>query len=233
MYRKFGLLVLVLVFMFLFTGLAYAACLKYVCVKEPGGVNDSLNPGSVSNIELTSGPALPTNVKISKEKLEYKCSGDTDWTLITIRSCNPVSGCPSIYPWEVPFTPKDDCNMKVTILDANGVKLAGDQGGLFSIGEVSLKIMQPNGGEELMSGQQYTVVWNSGMKDVVRSVLSYKCDDMLWTKIVSLPGNPLFYKWDVPAPADNCKVKVILKDSSGTILATDQSDGTFEIIQAP
>jgi hypothetical protein len=218
--------------MFLFTGLAYG-CSKYVCVKEPGGVNDSLNPGSVSNIELTSGAALPTNVNISKEKLEYKCSGDTAWTLITIRSCNSISGCPLKYPWEVPFTPKINCNMKVTILDANGVKLAGDQGGLFSIGEVSLKIMQPDGGEALMSGQQYTVVWNSGMTDVVRSVLSYKCDDIIpipWTKIVSLPGNPLYYTWDVPAPANNCKVKVILKDSSGNILATDQSDGSFEII---
>lgn len=227
MYRKLGLLVLV--FMFLFTGLAYAVCSKYVCIVEPGA-NDVLTPGSVSYVVTTSGAALPSNANISREKLAYKCSDDSDWTTITIRSCNAISGCPSEYPWEVPFTTRKGCQMNVTILDGNGNKLAGDSSGTFAIGGGYVRIVQPNGGEKLTSGQTYNIVWTTDISNTAKSVLAYSCDATTWTKIVALPDSPLNYLWTVPAESsDTCKVRVTLKDSAGTVLKADKSDNNFSI----
>lgn len=242
MYRKAGLIVLVCLTIFLFVGFAYAVCLKEVCVKQPkSGV--MLQAGTVSNIVLEFSSSLPTNLILSKEKLEYICTDGpsgpiTSSGLITIRSCSYTT-CPTVYPWEVPLVSElqTDCQVIATILDQFGQKIFGAKSnGAFQIALGTLKVTQPNGGQELTSDLKYQIIWTSSMEGVAKSVLAYSCDGTTWNKIVALPGNPLYYNWTVPTvlvTTDTCKVKVTLRDGLNNVLATDKSDANFTIQPAP
>jgi hypothetical protein len=82
---------------------------------------------------------------VSKYKLFYTCigpdfqkNGKQTWRLITSRNCNPYSGCPLEYPWEVPFvqavgTIVRDCAVGVVVFDESSKKLGSGRSERFKI----------------------------------------------------------------------------------------------------
>jgi hypothetical protein len=89
----------------------------------------------------------------------------------------------------------------------------------------------------MTSGGQHTITWktNTTAAPVDHIVLSYTLNNGLtWKKIDTTAdsGDDGSFLWNVPNVAtqkDNCKVKIVLKDSSGNTVGSDLSDGVFTI----
>lgn len=97
-----------------------------------------------------------------------------------------------------------------------------------------LRLVSPNGGEVLKVGDLYTINWETYAltRTVARVVLQYSTDGgKTWRNIKTFVGtNPGRYIWTVPnTPCNNCKVRVVLRDSAGISIASDVSDRTFTI----
>jgi hypothetical protein len=99
-----------------------------------------------------------------------------------------------------------------------------------------VRVTAPNGGDVLTSGQRVAVQWET--HETVRPVCSvqlfYSLDGGLnWKRMTGSPvrGNPGSFNWRPRAlkQKDDCKVKVVLKDSSARVLGTDTSDAPFKI----
>ena len=162
--------------------------------------------------------------------LYYSMDSGVTWALIDDR----VTGTRS-YNWGVP-TPggnRKNCLLKVVGFDEAGNKLASDiPNAPFKIEVV--KLVSPNGGEDLTSGDSLWVTWQTNStKESVDStrVLLSKDGGATWTTIFEADGNPGGFSWvpDVKKSEKQCKLKVILKDSSGKTLGADASDGAFTI----
>jgi hypothetical protein len=72
-------------------------------------------------------------------------------------------------------------------------------------------------------------------KKPVESIKLYytKNNGTTWTLITALAGDETSYEWTsvptVTTPKTKCKVKVVLRDASGTSLGSDGSDDYFTI----
>jgi hypothetical protein len=67
---------------------------------------------------------------------------------------------------------------------------------------------------------------------VTKAILSCTLNNgITWKPMATLSENPGFYNdWIVPdRSSPNCKVKVVLKNASGTVIGSDVSDGVFTI----
>lgn len=95
----------------------------------------------------------------------------------------------------------------------------------------SLSLLTPNGGEELISGSMYEILWESGagIDDVLIEYSANKGQD--WTPTVpSNVGNTGSYEWD-PVPAvDSNECLVRISDQSVPDV-NDTSDAVFTIYQ--
>jgi hypothetical protein len=139
---------------------------------------------------------------------------------------------------DVPKT-KGKCIVKVVLKDASGQSVGSDTSDSFftiePIPPPNPTLTSPNGGETLRSGRVHTIAWQTdGAEDLVESVkiLYTKNGRTTWQKIALLSGNPGRYDWTVPDVLNTkteCRVMVVLKDSSGTLLGSDASDDDFTI----
>jgi hypothetical protein len=125
-----------------------------------------------------------------------------------------------------------ECLVKVIGYDSSGMKVGeGISNTTFMI-EV-IRVITPLNNGILTSGFYYPIVWltNATSKPVAESEIFYSIDvGDTWIPITRLPGNPLFYLWEVPSIwSSACKVGVRLKDADGEIIAKDDNDGTFVI----
>jgi len=172
----------------------------------------------------------PTNA--AKFDLKYAMNGTAltpTWKLIA----NKVPG--SSYNWIVfkPTANKMNCLAKVIAYNASGVKVGEDiSDNKFTIEVV--KVISPNGGETLKSGTPHTILWrtNGTKNPVAKAELSYTTGGGIWKPITTLTSNPGSYNWTVPivpSTKTKCKVKVVLKNSSGGSLGNDVSDTVFTI----
>ncbi len=98
-----------------------------------------------------------------------------------------------------------------------------------------VKLGAPNGDESLKSGDPYTILWQmNGTKNPVASVeLHYTLDGGQNWKFIARPSPDLRSQpWILPMvkkPKNNCKVRIVLKDKTGTTLGSDTSDDVFTI----
>jgi hypothetical protein len=218
---------------FLFVGSAYAACSGNVCVIEPS-LGDNLRSGRVSYIVLEINwdrYIFPT----SKYKLFYTCKGSDFqkngkqvWRLITTRYCNPYSGCPLEYPWEVPFverieTPVRDCAVGVVVFDESGKRLGSSRGAAFKI----LPFSTPFSSPYFMPYEQHVVPGSSADYNVFGGKPPYNVTTSN-PDITTINGlTPPQTFTDSPpvtisienyltSPCVDTKVTIILKDGYGT-----------------
>jgi len=169
--------------------------------------------------------APPEAVKFT---LTYSKDNGTTWVLIASNVTE------TSYNWQVPalLNNKKQCLVKVKAFNSQGAMIGKDKSdSVFTIEVV--KLTSPDGGETLTSGTTHTITWTTNnTKNPVASVkLVYTTNGgSTWTLIDTPSGNPGSYDWTVPnVSSTNCKVKVVLKDVSGTAVGKDASDGIFEI----
>ncbi|MCX7943416.1 MAG: LamG domain-containing protein, partial [Deltaproteobacteria bacterium] len=97
--------------------------------------------------------------------------------------------------------------------------------------EFALKVLKPNGGENIPAGSNYNILWQAP-STAVKFKLSYSADDKAtWTEIVEV-GNVRDYNWSVPAQ-DGRKTKSFIKveafDNTNQKIGEDVSDNPFII----
>jgi hypothetical protein len=103
------------------------------------------------------------------------------------------------------------------------------------------KLVSPNGGEALTSGSSTTIDYDIyGLSTVASATFYYTLNNgSSWVQIgtdktpADLTAGSHSYTWTtvptVTTANPNCKVKVVLKNSSGSTIGTDMSDAVFTI----
>lgn len=166
--------------------------------------------------------------EVVKFNLLYSKNNGVTWLAIA----NNMTG--TSYNWSVPkpLANKRTCLVKVIGYDASSTMVAEDiSDGTFTI-EV-IRLISPNDGEIWKSSTTHTISWqtNATKKPVAKVKLFYTINGgTSWTRIKTLTGNPGSYNWRIPnVSSSSCKVKVILKNASGTTIGKDLSDSFFTI----
>ena len=139
------------------------------------------------------------------------------------------------YRWRVPAQNgrKTKCFVKVIARDASGKKIGQDLSNRPFTIEV-LKLLSPNGGETLKAGERTVVRWRTYAltRPVAKVLLQYSINGgKRWKTFKTFTGkNAGRFRWSVPnVSSTRCKVRVVLKDSSGKNIALDASDKVFTI----
>jgi hypothetical protein len=134
---------------------------------------------------------------------------------------------------------KTACKVKIVAYDSLNKIIGTDISDAAFLVQV-LKVTSPNGGEVLNAHTtpNFAVMFNIyGLQNAASATLSYTMDGGLtWPAIVTIPvTGPADYSygaWAVPAVTSQktaCKVKVVIKSSTGAVLASDTSDANFTI----
>ena len=163
-----------------------------------------------------------------KFTLRYSINNGATWKLMA----KNITG--TSYNWNVPalLNNKNGCLVKVIGFNSSGTKVGEDTSDATFTIEV-VKLTSPDGGEILQQGTPHTITWhtNGTIRPVANAKLFYTTNGgSTWKAIKTLTGNPGSYNWRVPnVSSSSCKVKVVLKDSSGITIGSDMSDGVFTI----
>lgn len=150
-------------------------------------------------------------------------AADPDW--IAIASDVPNAGT---YDWVVPATPSDDCAIRIAG-NSNAVGLVEARSAIFAIDAAGLSLLQPNGGEALLVGDEFEIRWQrAGTAAPV--TLAYttdaEADEPSWVTIATDVADEGSYIWTVPdAASSHCLVRV--RDPAAGI--DDRSDAVFSI----
>lgn len=200
----------------------------------------SLIPKSVTLLLPHGGEIIPSGstylieweapLKAETFKLMYSIDNGTTWKLIK----DGVRG--TSYCWQVPNTGgnKKGCLVKVVGYDSSKKNVGTDiSNSPFTIEVV--RVDSPKGGDILSSNIKYPITWTTNRtKNLVAKVKLYYTKDggVTWTLITTFTGsNPGTFDWTptVKKQRTQCKVRVVLIDASGNILAADASDNYFTI----
>ena len=167
-----------------------------------------------------------------KFKLWYSMNNGLTWIPI------PKTGDfiqDTFYDWQVPkpTSNKKKCLVRVKGFDDKGKRVGADKSDATFTIEV-VKVTSPDGGENLTSGSNPPITWktNATKSLVTKVILSYTLNNGIkWEPINTLSENlDVYSDWIVPTRSSgNCKIKVVLKNASGTVIGSDASDGVFTI----
>lgn len=193
-----------------------------VLLTQPnGGV---LAAGSIYQIQWSGTGA--------KYTLKFSSNNGMTWSAIA----SNLTG--TSYDWTVPTPPNNikKCLISVIAYDANNRVLGSDKSDAPFAIEV-VRIISPNGGETLSSGNNYEIRWatNATIRPVSTVSLSYTTNGLTWRNIVDMTGdtaNDGSFFWTVPTvstPVNKAMVKIIFKDSANKIIGSDYSDAVFTI----
>lgn len=175
---------------------------------SPNG-GENFFPGASETINWISSGT------IDSVDIYYSSNNGLLWNLIAAGEVNDSS-----YSWIIPNTISS--NYLVRITDKGNPTIADTSDANFQVSNL-LAITYPNGGENFIMGNNYSIAWNQvgsfGSLD-----LSYSSDSgATWTLISSnLTNSP--YSWTAPNLMGN---DFLIRISDGT--STDQSDQVFSI----
>ncbi len=180
-----------------------------------------------SGKELFAGETYPIHWNwkgsVSSVKLElwYKTQSGIEWWTITSNTPNDGS-----YYFNVPYYISDSCGIKITSNDDPNAYAVSKT---FKIVRPKITVIYPNGGEVLMEGEDFEIIWNSN-GNFSNVMLQYSIDNGLnWQTITTSTPNDGSYKWNVPSGVwPTCLIKVI---NTNDIDCYDISDSAFHIIQ--
>ena len=159
-------------------------------------------------------------------RLEYSIDGGSSWHLIA----DTVNTSYQSIGWYAPDVNSDACLIRI-VDSANDVEWDVSEPFKIQSGEEPyLMIVVPNGGEELLGGAPYNIVWESvGVQRVNIEFITEK--DASW-KIIgeNIDAEGGYFTWEVPImTANQCLVKVS-STATSAILVEDVSDGYFSIV---
>ncbi|MCP4220554.1 MAG: S8 family serine peptidase [bacterium] len=156
-------------------------------------------------------------------KIEYSADNGATWMLITAATANDGS-----FDWTVPDAVSSQCLLRVGEPDGNPVDTSD---ALFSIVPIpAVTVTSPNGGEEWMVEENYTITWTS-IGTVGDLKIQYSTDNgASWVVITATTANDGSFTWTVPdAVSSQCLLRVGEADNS----PIDQSDALFSIVPIP
>jgi hypothetical protein len=142
------------------------------------------------------------------------------------------------YDWTVPTSSKNLANYRIRVVGYSGTTEVGEDVSSSFVIE-GVRLTSPDGGEGLVPGDTKTISWvtNATSSAVARVRLYYSENDgSSWKLIEELESNLGSYSWTVPPESEakaNCRVKVVLRKSSGSTVGSDISDGVFSIDPNP
>jgi hypothetical protein len=164
---------------------------------------------------------------IDSEMLEYSRDNGNTWS--TVVSSTGNSGT---YNWTVPDAVSTECLVRVSANDGEGDSQTSDvSDAVFSILRPvtpSLRVITPNGGEQLVIGTRYAITWY-GTDSRTNVKIAYSGNGgETWSDIVSDTENDGEYDWTVPdEPSETGLVRISEIDGQ----PVDVSDAVFSIVQ--
>ena len=165
-----------------------------------------------------------------KFDLKYSINNGSTWRTIASK----VTG--TSYDWHVPIPSNNiaSCLVRVIGFNSSGTKV-GEYVSSFPFTMEVVKVVSPQNGETLKSGDIRTITWqtNGTVKPVTSVKLSYSTDGGIsWITMKTLKSNTGTYDWIVPTVSNlstGCKVKVVLKSAGETTVGNAVSSGVFTI----
>jgi hypothetical protein len=167
--------------------------------------------------------------------LKYSRNNGLTWMPIAQNYASPDT-----YDWWVPVpgNNKSGCLVRIAGYDAEGKLVGTDISKTpFAINVVSMTTPD-SANQTWTAGSPMIITWttNATVRPVATTELYYTKDASVtpetWIPITSAQGNPGSYSWTVPSVQKikaNCKLKVVLKDKTGNIVGSDESDVPFTI----
>jgi hypothetical protein len=163
---------------------------------------------------------------IGSVNIDYSPDNGNTWSTIVSSANNSGS-----YNWLVPNTVSDECLVRITGNDGVGDPKPSDVSDeVFSIvrpSEPTIKVISPNGGEELPVGSRFNITWyaTDSREDVTIAYSSNGGET--WTGIIASTPNSGSFDWIIPDdPSDNCLVRISEIDGE----PVDVSDAVFSIV---
>ncbi len=192
---------------------AFTISAEVVTVVSPNGGEIWLG-NSVHNITWTS-------VNVTNVKIEFTLDNGTTWSTITA-STAASSGT---YSWTVPNV--GSTLAKVRISDAGNPATADTSNAAFTIANVVLTVVSPNGGETWIGNSVHSIVWTSA--NVTNVKIEYTLDNgTSWSTIsASTAASTGTFNWTVPNVSSN-QAKVRISDASNASEG-DTSNAAFTI----
>ncbi len=190
-----------------------------VTIANPNG-GEKLIIGSQYNIDFSS-------THESDFKIEYQWEPGTNWIFLT--TINNTSGNSS-YSWTIPNTPSVNCQVKVSDLNTSTIFDESDAVFTIQTGPL-LTLNQPNGGENLVAGDDYNIRWTS--RDVANISIFYSVNGgASWAEITnSVPAADSALVWSIPnTPSTQCLVRIEDRSDNSVL---DISEAVFEISPPP
>ncbi len=164
-----------------------------------------------------------TSITTENIRIELSTDYGTTWTTIV----QSISANTNSYVFVVPNVPSKKCIVR--IFDVNNSSIIDESDSAFTIFNRTLTLLNPNGGENLKSGQTLNVNWISEyVKDVKIEFTSDNGGN--WTTLAnSIPATNKSYSIKIPSTTStSCKIKIT--DIENTNIS-DECDSSFSVYQ--
>ncbi|MBX2976571.1 MAG: hypothetical protein KF721_10580, partial [Ignavibacteriaceae bacterium] len=157
---------------------------------------------------------------VSSLRIEYSSNNGTNWILLN----GAADASLQKYSWSID-TSLSSSQMRVRISDASELTIL-DSSQAFKVSK--LRVISPNGGEQLQAGSTRQIYWSSGNITNVRIEYSLN-DGNSWNTIVaSTPAAAQAYSWTIPQNISSSSARIRITDASNNSI-TDISDNVFSL----
>ena len=191
-------------------------------------------PNGAENWEIGSQHAITWESHyVDTVSILYSTTGLAPWTAIA----QGVDASLQTYMWTIPETPSTEC--KVLIVNEANTEVFGRSWAKFTISEPTvtktLRIITPNGGENLTGGTQQAIEWQS--TNVATIKIEYTTESLTgagWQVIAQGVNTSLgSYLWTVPnTPSTTCRVRVT-DESDASLTYTSYANFTISVSVVP
>jgi len=164
----------------------------------------------------------------------YSLNNGASWTQIA----SSISSLETMLSWNVPSVDTTEAYISVEAVDRAGNRGYGTSGGFVIDGAAPIvTVSQPNGGEVLLAGITYEVMWNASDSGGIRTdgiTIRYSTDGgASWSLIEGGLSNSGSYYWIPPVLSSaTCKISIEAMDVVGRT-GSDMSNGNFIILKEP
>jgi hypothetical protein len=154
--------------------------------------------------------------------ITYSADGGDNWTEIV--SSTPNDGA---FEWTVPDTLSSNCLVRVGATAGDPTDQSDQPFAIVAAPSGSVKVLTPNGGEDLAVGSTFDITWTSS--DVHIIYIFHSTDaGASWRFVAEAPASDGLHNWTVPPPAsDSCLVRVAGGETDTS--PEDVSDAVFTI----